>query len=117
MDKIIIEGLVINTIIGVYDWERLNPQKVIFDLELTTDFAAAMSSDKVADTIDYAEVAQRIEQLAEEHHPELLEKFAHLVLETLFKEFDITAIRLKIAKPDILEQSRSVGIELYRERA
>lgn len=115
MDKIIIEGLVIDMIIGVYDWERQNHQKVNFDLELTTDFAKAMASDDVTDTIDYAKVAERIELLAQEFHPELLEKFADLVLKTLFKEFAISAIRLKITKPDILEQARSVGIELYRE--
>lgn len=116
MDKIIIEGLVINMIIGVYDWERQNRQKVVFDLELTTDFSKAMASDNVADTIDYAKVAERIEQLAEIHHPELLEKFANLVLDTLFEEFDLSTIRLKIAKPDILAQARSVGIELLRSK-
>lgn len=117
MDKIIIEHLEIDTVIGVYDWERESTQKLIFDLVITADLSKAMKSDRVEDTIDYAKVAERIEQLTEVHQPELLERFADIAFEHLFNEFDILAIQMKITKPDILSQARSVGIELYRERA
>lgn len=116
MDKVIIEHLEIDTVIGVYDWERENAQKLIFDLVITADLSKAMKSDRVEDTIDYAKVAERIEELTKIHKPELLERFADIAFDHLFSEFDIQAIQLKITKPDILSQARSVGIELYRER-
>lgn len=117
MDKIIIEGLEINTVIGVYDWEREKPQKLIFDLVLTTDLTKAMQSDRVEDTVDYAKVAETIEVLTRQHQPELLEKFADTLLKQLFDKFNVEAIQLKMTKPDILPQTRSVGIELFREKA
>ena len=116
MDKIIIDHLEIDTVIGVYDWERENAQKLIFDLVISADLSNAMKSDRVEDTIDYAKVAQSIEQLTKIHKPELLERFADITFEYLFNEFDIFAIQMKITKPDILTQARSVGIELYREK-
>ena len=116
MDKIIIEGLVIDTVIGVYDWERKNKQKLVFDIVLTADLSKAMKSDWVEDTIDYAKVAELIEVLTKTHQPELLERFADLVQENIFASFDVSAVQLKMTKPDILKQTRTVGIEIYRER-
>lgn len=117
MDKIIIKGLEIDTIIGVYNWERQNSQKVILNLTLLTELNTAMKSDVVADTIDYAAVVEHIENLADSHHPELLEKFADLIFADLFAAFPLAEIRLEILKPDILKQVDSVGIEVVRQRA
>ena len=116
MDKIIIEGLEIDTIIGVYDWERKQKQKLVFDIALVTDLSKAMKSDRVEDTIDYAKVAGLIEVLTKTHQPELLERFADILIDEIFDTFDVSAIQLKMTKPDILQQTRTVGIELYRER-
>lgn len=117
MDKIIIEGLEIDAIIGVYDWERTQTQKVWLDLALTADLSLAMASDNVSDTIDYAAVVTEIEHIASAKQPELLEHFAQLILTSLFAHFPVSAIELKITKPDILSQVKTVGITVYRERA
>lgn len=114
MDKIIINGLEIDTIIGVYDWERQKSQKVILNLVLVTDFSQAMRSDNVEDTIDYAAIVERIELLAEAHQPELLENFAELIFADLFALFPLTEIQLQILKPDILKQVNTIGIHVTR---
>lgn len=116
MDKIIINGLLIDTIIGVYDWEREKSQRVILNLVLKTDLNGPMRSDKVADTIDYAAIVERIEKLAEQHRPELLERFADLIFVDLFAAFPVTEIQLQILKPDILQQVETIGIEIIRSR-
>ncbi|BDX05284.1 dihydroneopterin aldolase [Planctobacterium marinum] len=116
MDKIIINGLLIDTIIGVYDWEREKSQRVILNLVLKTDLNLPMQSDNVADTIDYAAIVQRIEKLAEQHRPELLERFAELIFADLFSLFPLTEIQLQILKPDILQQVDTIGIEITRTR-
>jgi len=116
LHQIIIDQLEIDTVIGVYDWEREQAQKLIFDLVLTTDLSKAMESDNVEDTVDYAKVAELIENLTKAHQPELLERFADIVLQHIFATFAVEAIQLKITKPDILAQAKSVGIQVYRER-
>lgn len=116
MDKIIINGLQIDTIIGVYDWERQKKQKVSLNLVLFTDLNSAMRSDDVAETVDYAAVVERVETLAATHQPELLEKFASLILGDLFARFPLAEIELQIFKPDILQQVQTVGVEIRRKR-
>lgn len=116
MDKIIINGLEIDTIIGVYDWERQKKQKVTLNIILFTDLNSPMSSDDVAETVDYAAVVERVEALAHAHQPELLEKFASLIFADLFARFPLAEIELQIYKPDILQQVQTVGVEIRRKR-
>ena len=116
MDKIVIEGLEVNSVIGVYDWEREQAQKLIFDVRLTTDLSRPMQSDNVADTIDYAKVAQLIEELTQKHRPELLERLADLLIKAIFARYPVTEVWLKIVKPDILSQAEKVGVEICRQK-
>ncbi len=37
MDKVFIEGLTIDALIGIYDWERRIRQDLVFDLEMGFD--------------------------------------------------------------------------------
>ena len=60
MDIIFLRELKIDTIVGIYEWERRMPQTVIFDLEMGTDIAKAAASDNIDDTLNYKAVAKRI---------------------------------------------------------
>ena len=60
MDKVFIKELCIETVIGVYDWERKIKQAVCIDLELGTQISAASDSDNIEDAIDYKEVAKTV---------------------------------------------------------
>jgi len=53
MDIIFIRDLRIDTVIGIYDWERSIKQTVRLDLELATDIARAAASDRIEDTLNY----------------------------------------------------------------
>jgi len=76
MDKIFIRGLKVETIIGVYDWERHANRPLSFDLDLGADFTDAAASDHVRDAIDYAAIMETITKIATEYHPALLEALA-----------------------------------------
>ena len=53
MDRIFLRDLRVETIIGIYDWERETPQTVSIDLKLATDVTRAAQSDDIADALDY----------------------------------------------------------------
>ena len=53
MDKIKLSELTVNTVIGIWDWEKRNPQKVVFDIEISTDISKASKSDLIKDALDY----------------------------------------------------------------
>ena len=60
MDIIYLRDLRIDTIIGIYDWERRMKQTIIIDLEMGTDIRRAANSDNIEDTLNYKAVAKRL---------------------------------------------------------
>ena len=107
---IFIEEMKVETIIGVSDWERALPQILLVDLEMALPQITSTTSDLVGDTIDYAMVAERIKSITSSHTFKLLEPLAHLIIETLEKEFKSPWMKLKISKPHILPQVKALGV-------
>ena len=107
---IFIEEMKIETIIGVSEWERALPQTLLIDLEMTLPKMTSATSDLITDTIDYAVVSERIKSISSNHSFKLLEPLAHLIIETLEREFKSPWIKLKISKPQILPQVKAVGV-------
>lgn len=116
METIYIHGLEVSTLIGVYDWERTRQTTLLFDLAMDADLKAAMLSDDVADTIDYAKAAAFVQQVAAQCQFELLEALAHKVLDALFNAYPVQKVTLTITKPDILPDARAVAISFSRAR-
>ena len=66
MDKIFLDELKIETIIGIWEWERRIRQTVVVDLQMSADIAKAAATDDVADTLNYKSVAKRVQQFVGE---------------------------------------------------
>ena len=116
-DLIFLEGLTVQALIGVYDWERTARRPLVLDLQLEVDLGPAGASDAVADTVDYAAVTASIEAEVAAASPQLLEALAATICERLLREFgQVTALTLTVHKPGILPRVRDVGIRLRRAR-
>lgn len=116
MDKIFIRGLKVETIIGIYDWERTLVRPLIFDIELGFDTREAASSDRMRDSIDYAAVGQTVKDIALNLKPQLLETLAEKIARTLFDQFPILSLRLVIDKPGAIPDVKAIGVEIDRRR-
>lgn len=116
MGKIYITELAVETLIGVYDWERVRSTELLLDVTLHVDLAKAMQSDNVEDTVDYAKVAEVIVQVGKESSFELLEAFGNAVMNAVLEHFNVSEMTLKIVKPNILPNARTVAVEMSRER-
>ncbi|RBI68232.1 dihydroneopterin aldolase [Vreelandella sulfidaeris] len=114
MDRILIEALTVDTVIGVYDWERSIQQSLSLDLVLATDIRSAAATDDLRLTLDYAAICQRIQQFADAHQFALVETFAERLTECLRAEFPITWLRLTVRKPGAVPNAASVGLEITR---
>lgn len=114
MDRVFIEQLQVNTVIGVYDWERTGTQKLLIDLTMVWDNQPAAVDDQLSLALDYSAVCQRVEQFAAQHAFELVETFAERLAELLLKEFAMPWLRLKITKPAAIPQAAGVGVEIER---
>ncbi len=116
MQQIILSGLKVDTLIGVYDWERTQKTTLIFDITVDADLTAAMASDNVSDTIDYAMLAQSIQQAAADQTFELLEALGAHVMKHVFMAFPVSHIQLGITKPGILPDADTVTVVFCQAR-
>ncbi|MDT0502019.1 MULTISPECIES: dihydroneopterin aldolase [unclassified Halomonas] len=114
MDLVLIESLAVDTVIGVYDWERNITQRLVLDLELATDIRPAAADDDIAQTLDYAAISERIQAFAAGHDFALVETFAERLAATLREEFGIAWLRLVVRKPGAVAAAAAVGVSIER---
>ena len=113
-DIIFISDLRIETIIGIYDWERKVRQTVSLDLEMATDIRKAASSDSIEDTLNYKAVAKRLIAFVEDSEYQLVETLAEKIAGIVLTEFDVPWLRLTVHKPGAVRGSRDVGVIIER---
>jgi dihydroneopterin aldolase len=116
MDIVFIEDLRIETVIGIYDWERKIKQTIAIDLEMAFDNRKPASSDKIDDTLDYKAVSKRLITFVENSHFELVETLAERCAEIVMQEFGVPWLRLKLSKPGAVTGSKAVGVRIERGR-
>ena len=114
MDIIFISELKIETLIGIYAWEKKVPQTIQLDLEVGLRGEHAAKSGKIGDTIDYSQVVGRIEQLFREQHFLLLEKAGEAITDMIVRDFKAPWVRCSIAKLAPLRNVKKLGIVIER---
>ncbi|POY79127.1 dihydroneopterin aldolase [Pseudomonas amygdali pv. morsprunorum] len=114
MDRVFIEGLEVDTVIGAYDWERGIRQCLRLDLSFAWDNRPAAAGDDRSKALDYASVSTRIQVFAEQAQFQLVETFAERLAEVLMSEFNIPWLRLKLTKPGAVAAAAGVGVEIER---
>ncbi len=113
-DIIFIEGLSIETIIGVYEHERNIKQAVILDIEMTLPASDAASSDDLRHTVDYDAVSKMVTNYVQETQYQLIESLAEQVASLVLDAFATDSLRLKLSKPGAVKNAASVGIVITR---
>ncbi|WP_177419815.1 dihydroneopterin aldolase [endosymbiont of Lamellibrachia barhami] len=114
MDIVFIRNLRIETVIGIYDWEREIRQPVVLDLEMGADIARAAKSDHIDDTLDYKAVSKRLIQFVEESEFQLVETLAERCAEIVLDEFEVPWVRLTMNKIGAVSAARDVGVIIER---
>jgi len=114
MDIVFIRDLQIETVIGIYDWERKVKQIISLDVDMATDIQKAANSDNIEDTLSYKTVAKRLIEFVEESEYELVEALAEKICEIILEEFDVPWVRLTLNKPGAVRGSKSVGVMIER---
>jgi dihydroneopterin aldolase len=117
MDIVYIRDLRIETVIGVYDWERKIRQTISLDLEMGSDNRKAARSDHIDDAIDYKAVAKRMIQFVGDSQFQLVETLAERCAEIILAEFNVPWVRLRLSKPGAVTGSQDVGVVIERQRS
>ena len=114
MDIVYINDLKIDTIIGIYDWEREVRQTVSLDLEMGTDIRQAAATDDIQYTLNYKAVSKRLIDFIEGSEFLLVETMAEQAADIVRQEFKVPWLRLRIGKPDAIRGASDVGIVIER---
>ena len=114
MDIIYLNELTIETVIGVFDWERKIKQNVVIDLEMGADIRKAASTDCLDDTLNYKAVAKRLIQFVGDSDFQLVETLAERIAEIVLTEFRVPWLRLRINKKGAVRGAVDVGVVIER---
>jgi dihydroneopterin aldolase len=114
MDIVFIRGLRIDTVIGIYDWEKAVRQTVVLDLEMAADVAAASATDRIDDALDYKAVSKRLKQFVSESRFELVETLAERCAAIVRDEFGVPWLRLTLNKTGAVTDADGVGVIIER---
>lgn len=114
MDIVYIRDLRIDTIIGIYDWEREVRQTVSIDLEMASDIRKAAETDDIQYALNYKAVSKRLIAYVENRNALLVEALAEEIAQVIRAEFDVPWLRLRLSKPGAIRGARDVGLIIER---
>ena len=116
-DHVFIEGLEIEALIGIYDWERRIRQTLVFDIEMAFDNRKPAATDAIEDTLDYKAVSKRLIAFVSASDFGLVETLAERCAALILDEFAVAHVKLKLSKPGAVRGARAVGVRIERSRA
>ena len=116
MDTIFIRELRAEAWIGIYEWEKLRPQTLDFNLEIGLDTHRAGESDNIRDTVDYGKVVERIRADLKDQHFKLLEALAEHIAQVILHDFSAQWVKISVAKIAHMRGVKLVGITISRSR-
>ena len=114
-DVVLIESLEVCAIIGLHPHERLHPQRIVVDLELS--IPVVTHDDALMQSVDYAVVSSDISALLEREKFQTLEFAAQSIIGNIFDRWNVVqAVRCRLRKPIAVYAARYVGVMMFRER-
>lgn len=114
MDIVYIRDLRVETVIGIFVWEREIRQTVSLDLEMASDIRPAAKSDDIKDALDYKAISKRLIQFIESSDYQLIEALAEAIAAIVQTEFAVSWLRLRVSKPGALRGAQDVGLIIER---
>lgn len=114
MDIVYIKGLEVETVIGIYDWEREIRQTVRVDLEMATDIRQAAASEDIDNTLNYKSVSDRLIEFIAGSEFLLVETMAEEIAQLVLTEFNVPWLKLQLGKPGAVPSAIDVGVIIER---
>ncbi len=112
--RLFLRGLVQPVQIGIHDFEKLGPQRIVFDIDLYVPLAQASSNaDNIADVVDYDFVRDTVRSLSQSGRFNLQETLCDAILQAMLDKPAVVAARVSTRKPDVYPDCEAVGVERF----
>ena len=115
MDKILIQNMRVQSILGVNDWERTTLREIVINITLFTDTSRGAQSDDIGNCVDYAQVAKEIRTLVEGARRFTIEALAEDIASLCLSRPGVKKAAVRVEKPHAVTGAESVGVEIERK--
>ena len=115
--KILINNLTLDLKLGYFEFEKIEPQKVKFTLEIDYKDKKPTNDKDLKSIVNYDKIVKLVKKLVKNKHYNFLETLAEDVFDELFKDKRIDKITLQIEKLEIMKDCSSVGIQISKKRS
>ena len=102
--------------IGIYDHEKQAPQRIIVNIDLSVKEGEGPKDDDISHVVSYEIVVKKVEAIIAEGHTNLVETLCEKIAASCLRDKRVVAARVRVEKPDIIPNARSVGVEIERQR-
>ena len=103
-------------LIGIYEQEKIKAQRIIVNIDLSVSESDGPMSDDISHVVSYEIIAKKVESMLAEGHINLVETLCEKIAQSCLKDKRVLAARVRVEKPDIISNARSVGVEIERGR-
>lgn len=115
-DIVFLRDLRVETVIGIWAWERKIRQTVSIDLEMAADVRRAAEADHIDAALNYKAVAKRVQEFVGDSSFQLVETLAEKIASLVLAEFEVPWIQVRVSKPGAIRGARDVGVRIRRGR-
>jgi 7,8-dihydroneopterin aldolase/epimerase/oxygenase len=102
--------------IGIYDHEKVKPQRLIINIDLSVRERPGKMADEISHVVSYEIIAKKVESIIAAGHVNLVETLCEKIAQSCLTDKRVVAARVRVEKPDIIPNARSVGVEIERTR-
>jgi dihydroneopterin aldolase len=97
-----LRGIVLHGYHGVLEHERRDGQRFLVDVELDLEHEQAARSDRIEEAVDYRDVVALVRRVSDARAYHLLEAFSAALADALLEELPVSAVRVRVRKPDVV---------------
>ena len=113
---VLIKDFIINEIIGIHEHEKINKQKIIFNIVIDVSQNTLPDENNLSSVVDYEKITNKLKNLTKNKSYNFLESLAEDSFKEIFEDKRINSVKIKIEKPDAILNAKSVGVEVFKSR-
>jgi 7,8-dihydroneopterin aldolase/epimerase/oxygenase len=114
---VLIKDFIIYEIIGIHQNEKVNKQKIVFNIVIDVNQNIFPDENNLSSIVDYEKITNKLKNLAKNKKYNFLESLAEDSFNEIFEDKRINSVKIKIEKPDAIANAQSVGVEVFKSRS
>ncbi|HRX36342.1 MAG TPA: dihydroneopterin aldolase [Aestuariivirga sp.] len=111
---VFVRDLELEALIGIYEHEKTDPQRIVVNIDLSVKEGSG--DDDISHVVSYEIVVKKVEAIIGEGHINLVETLCERIAQSCLTDKRVVAARVRVEKPDIIPNARSVGVEIEQAR-